>query len=190
MSDASVSTPSQVSRSVRGRRFSAFASKPGVSGRRCLCLLWMIPVLLMVSCGEEPNIAAGTTWRGKCAQPDQQPYPMIMRVRERDGRSFSGTLRWPTLRNSKTRFTGSITADGHLRFVETEVISGSGIAIPAVYEGRLHGATISGTARYAEKKATYYVARDRSSAKAGERSNEVEPSRSGRRLAQRPTSRH
>jgi len=95
------------------------------------------------------------TWRGTGAQPDMAPYPMVMSITQK-GNEITGTINWPTLRNSTTRFIGTINGS-KVRFVETELISGSGIGIPCVYEGELLGNTIAGTCVYADQKATFSV---------------------------------
>ncbi|MBM4070261.1 MAG: hypothetical protein FJ271_15095 [Planctomycetes bacterium] len=95
-------------------------------------------------------------WRGMCAQPNFAPYPMIMSMSATKGSEISGTIHWPTLRNSTTRFSGTIYGT-KVRFVETELLSGSGIGIPCIYEGDVLGNTIAGTCIHAEQKATFSV---------------------------------
>ena len=99
---------------------------------------------------------AAMEWRGSCAQPNMEPYPMIMQMTIGQDNKISGTVNWPTLNNSTTRFTGTI--DGTtVRFVETQLLSGSGIGIPCVYEGDLLGNTIAGTCVYADQQASFSV---------------------------------
>lgn len=95
-------------------------------------------------------------WRGTCAQSNMAPYPIVMLISTQNGTEISGTINWPTLRNSTTRFNGTINGN-NVRFVETELIVGSGIGIPCIYEGELLGKTIVGTCVYAGQKALFAV---------------------------------
>lgn len=104
----------------------------------------------------EDKVASQTKWEGKCSQSGYDPYPMIMYVRERKNNELSGILHWPTLRNSKTKFKGRIK-DESISFTEYELIQGSDIAMPTVYEGKVVDDFISGTWTYADTRGTFHV---------------------------------
>lgn len=100
--------------------------------------------------------ANNVEWRGSCTQPNMKPYPMIMQIAVGHDNEISGTINWPTLNNSTTRFSGTI--DGtKVRFVETELLSGSEIGIPCVYDGDLLGDTIAGTCIYQDIQGAFSV---------------------------------
>jgi hypothetical protein len=104
--------------------------------------------------------STSSEWRGTCAQPNMAPYPMIMTVSRQHGNEISGTIHWPTLRNSTTRFSGTIIGT-KVRFVETELIAGDGVGIPCVYEGDLLGNTMAGICAYAGENGTFSVTKGR-----------------------------
>lgn len=104
----------------------------------------------------EDIVASQTVWKGKCSQSGYEPYPMIMYVRGRKGNEISGILHWPTLRNSKTKFKGKIKDDS-VSFTEYELIQGSGIALPTLYEAKIVDDLISGTWTYADTRGTFHV---------------------------------
>ena len=104
----------------------------------------------------EDMVSSQTAWEGKCSQSGYEPYPMIMYVLERKNNEISGILHWPTLRNSKTRFKGKITDDS-ISFTEYELIQGSGIAMPTLYQGKVISDFISGTWTYADANGTFHL---------------------------------
>ena len=81
---------------------------------------------------------------------------MTMIVSERNGQEISGMLYWPSLRNSKTRFK-AVVEDGDFYLIEYELIEGSGLLLPSLYQGRLMGETLGGTWRYAGHDGTFYL---------------------------------
>ena len=101
-------------------------------------------------------VASQTVWKGKCSQSGYESYPMIMYVRERKGGQINGILHWPTLRNSKTKFKGKIKDDS-VSFTEYELIQGSGISLPTLYEAKIVDDLISGTWTYADTRGTFHV---------------------------------
>ncbi len=116
------------------------------------------PETISANKGESaPKIEMPEEWAGTCAQPDMGPYPMIMSITKK-GDEISGTIKWPTLRNSTTQFTGTI-AGTKVRFVETELIEGSNVGVPCIYEGDLLGNTIAGTCTYTNLRGTFFVTR-------------------------------
>lgn len=99
-------------------------------------------------------------WRGVCAQPDLQPYTMIMQIMQQEGDTFAGVVIWPAFNNSSTRFTGSMNGS-KVRFVENELIAGD-VAIPVIYEGEFIGNTLSGTCSYTNIKGTFSLSKSKS----------------------------
>jgi hypothetical protein len=102
------------------------------------------------------KVASQTEWKGKCSQSGYDPYPMIMYVLTRKNNEITGILHWPTLRNSKSKFKGKIKDDS-ITFTEYELIQGSGISIPTVYEGKVVDDLISGIWIYGDERGTFYV---------------------------------
>jgi|GEM_PF-4254369 len=98
----------------------------------------------------------GAVGTGTFAQPDMAPYPMILTVTARRGNVVYGTLRWPTLRNSRSRFQGVIHQAARFTFVEYEVIQGT-VGVPTVYQATIIGDHIAGTGQYANITGTFQL---------------------------------
>lgn len=100
--------------------------------------------MLMTACGNSDPVRSHTEWRGRCFQMGYGFYPMIMTIDDRRGSEIYGILHWPTLGNSRTRFKGSIEGE-ELSLTEYELVEGTGVVVPTVYDGQLVGESISGT---------------------------------------------
>jgi len=64
-----------------------------------------------------------------------QTYPMIMEITTLKGNKFSGTIYWPTLRNSVTTCEGNIEEDT-LQWTELRLIQGSNILLNGIYKAK------------------------------------------------------
>jgi hypothetical protein len=71
-------------------------------------------------------------WSGEFDQDGFGVYPMEMEVTQVNDQSFSGELRWPSLRNSITTMEGFFRNDT-LFWTETELLQGSGIVLDGNY---------------------------------------------------------
>ena len=118
--------------------------------------LGFVLALAFAGCGKRDSLQSQTEWTGKCSQVGYEPYPMTMIVSERNGQEISGMLYWPSLRNSKTRFK-AVVEDGDFYLIEYELIEGSGLLLPSLYQGRLMGETLGGTWRYAGHEGSFYL---------------------------------
>ena len=99
-------------------------------------------LIILVACSGDP-VKSGTQWKGVCTQANHEPYPMVLTITERKGGQINGILHWPTLRDSKTKFTGKV-AENNVSFTEYELIQGSNIGLPTVYNGEVVGNSIVG----------------------------------------------
>ncbi len=118
----------------------------------CAAIGCLLPGRLLAADPLQPG-AVGT---GTFAQPDMAPYPMILTVTARKGNVVYGTLRWPTLRNSRSRFQGVIHQGVRFTFVEYEVIQGT-LAVPTVYQATILGDRVAGTGQYANITGTFQL---------------------------------
>lgn len=78
-------------------------------------------------------------WLGEARQYDPGrfwTYPMRLEVDEDGAGRVSGTLHWPTLNDSVSRFVGTRDAN-MLRFTEPELLRGEGIVLDGSYEASL-----------------------------------------------------
>ena len=120
--------------------------------------LGFVLALALTGCGKRDSLQSQTEWAGRCSQVGYEPYPMIMIVSERNGQELSGLLHWPSLRNSKTRFK-AVVEDRDVYLTEYELIEGSGLLLPSLYQGKLMGETLGGTWRYAGHEGTFHLER-------------------------------
>lgn len=66
---------------------------------------------------------------------DGSTYAQFMKVEDRKGNSFSGTILWPTLNSAKTKFRGTINGN-NINFEEYEVVTGQDdVEVPNKYVG-------------------------------------------------------
>jgi hypothetical protein len=63
-------------------------------------------------------------------------YPMIMVISILEGNNFSGTLHWPTLRDSVSTCEGYIEGDS-LQWTEPRLLQGSNILLNGIYKAKL-----------------------------------------------------
>lgn len=93
----------------------------------------------------DEKIKPGTVLEGTFNQYRHGSYPMIMEVTDVNGNEFSGLLHWPTLKDSKTKFRGTIDFEQNkVWFTEYELIQGSNIVLDGNYYAELTGSTLSG----------------------------------------------
>ena len=104
-------------------------------------------------------------WSGTCTQEGRGEYPMHMKMEVGPNGQVVGTLHWPELNDSKTKFRGKIR-NGRLTFTENELLSsgygidwlaGKGVALPCDYDARVSGSRMSGTATYKNITAEFSV---------------------------------
>ena len=93
---------------------------------------------------------------GTCEILGKKPYPMIMILSIQKDGGIHGTLNWPTLSNSVTRFQGSIS-DGTAKFTETELLSGFGIGLPCEYVAKITERGMIGSATFDGEVAKFEV---------------------------------
>ncbi len=90
-------------------------------------------------------IKPGAIFEGPFDDYDYGTYPMRMEVTDVNGNEFSGILHWTTLRDSKTKFRGTIDSEQNkVWFTEYELIQGSNIVLNGNYYAELTGSTLSG----------------------------------------------
>ncbi len=94
--------------------------------------------------------------RGECDQPGYGTYPMRLTIARRDGGQVEGVLHWPTLRDSKTEFRGTLH-EGHLEVVEHTLLQGGGILLPTTYVGDLQDGRVEGTWNGSGYSGTFYL---------------------------------
>jgi hypothetical protein len=127
-------------------------------GKKTLLPLIAGSIVLLFMSGCSNKISPGTTLVGEAVQEpagvDGARYPMIMHIDTYDGYGVSGTLHWPTLRDSRTRFRGTFNSDNEWEFVEYELLQGSGIVLPAHFKAKLTGETMIGTCRAQDRGVT------------------------------------
>lgn len=114
--------------------------------------------MVFAGCGQKDPVQSQTEWQGKCSQDGFEPYPMIMQIESRKGDEISGELRWPTLRNSKTRFRG-VVENRRVSWVEYKLVEGGNIGFPTLYHAEIIGNALGGTWVYAEDSGTFYLER-------------------------------
>ncbi|MDR2196150.1 MAG: hypothetical protein LBE50_06060 [Gallionellaceae bacterium] len=100
-------------------------------------------------------VASQTEWKGEGTGPGAV-WPVTMQVLERNSDQISGTLHWPTLGNSKTRFKGTVRGS-EIVFTEYELIQGNGVAIPTAYRVSLTGQSMSGTWMFRNQSGSFRV---------------------------------
>jgi hypothetical protein len=54
------------------------------------------------------SFSVGSKWFGVCCYQGSDHYPFKMLILKNDGRNIEGTITWPTLQHSKTKFKGDI----------------------------------------------------------------------------------
>ena len=75
-------------------------------------------------------------WKGTYTQYSYGSYPMIMKISNIVIDNFSGTIHWPTLRNSITTCEGFIK-DESLQWTEPTLLQGSNIVLNGIYKAKL-----------------------------------------------------
>jgi len=65
-----------------------------------------------------------------------------------------GTILWPTVDNTRTKFKGELLADGSLKLEEFQLVEGDGVEIPVEYDGKIAGNNIKGKYVVVSTKAT------------------------------------
>lgn len=123
--------------------------------RTSAAALIIVCTLSAAAMGADP-LQPGAVGTGTFAQPDMAPYPMVLMVTGRKGNIVYGTLQWPTLRNSRSKFQGVIHQGVRFTFVEYEVIQGN-VGIPTVYEATIIGDRLAGTGQYANISGTFQL---------------------------------
>lgn len=98
----------------------------------------------------------GAVLHGHFAQQGHKgSYSMKMTVEKFANGIISGVLSWPSLKG-RSRFKGKVSGD-KVYFSEYEVISGSGVGIPHIYEGTIVANSISGICRHADELGTFHM---------------------------------
>jgi len=100
----------------------------------CYCLVFLISSCQKseeVNCHTDIEFLRGK-WEGSFDQYNSHEYPMVMEVDEINGNEFSGTLGWPTLRNSITTMEGYLRNDT-IYWTEPALLQGSGILLNGHY---------------------------------------------------------
>ncbi len=111
---------------------------------------------IAVGYGAELPPALTIEWSGSCTQPGKGEYPMKMTMNVSPNGEISGTIHWPELNNSFTRFTGKISKR-KVAFTENELLSGSGIGIPCNYSAIVDDGVMNGTATFQGQTARFSV---------------------------------
>jgi len=71
--------------------------------------------------------------------------------------TFNGEMTWTQLNNSKTKVQGKYNKDEDVYLVEYELIEGDNISFPTIYEGKIIKSSISGIAKHANYKGTFFL---------------------------------
>jgi hypothetical protein len=72
-----------------------------------------------------------SVFSGTAEQSDDDPFPLMLTVAERNDTQFSGTISWASL-TTTTRFRGKINGN-ELEFEEYELLTGNEVAVPNKY---------------------------------------------------------
>jgi len=77
---------------------------------------------------EGDKITGSCTWE----------YPFSLKILKRTGDHLQGTIKWD-IQESETKFKGTITKDGNLKFEEYEMLPDSkqNFSLPVIYNGTL-----------------------------------------------------
>jgi hypothetical protein len=65
------------------------------------------------------------------------PFEMTIGVKGKEKNKFEGTMEWPTLDNTITKFRGKLESATELSINEYEAIEGDGVEVPNNYSGKL-----------------------------------------------------
>ena len=89
---------------------------------------------------------------------EERNYNFSLKVTEVDAisKTFNAEITWSSLANSKTKAKGNFSADS-VYIVEYELIEGSGVSFPTIYEGKVVGTSISGIAKHANYQGTFFL---------------------------------
>eukprot|EP01098_Paradermamoeba_levis_P007128 TRINITY_DN2957_c0_g5_i2.p1 TRINITY_DN2957_c0_g5~~TRINITY_DN2957_c0_g5_i2.p1 ORF type:complete len:488 (+),score=180.22 TRINITY_DN2957_c0_g5_i2:103-1464(+) len=72
-------------------------------------------------------------FKGEC----YQTFPFNLTITSRKDESVTGTIKWPSFGNTKTKFKGKIENDNVLVFEEHDILEGDGVEVPVSYSGKL-----------------------------------------------------
>lgn len=85
-------------------------------------------------------------WMGVFTTEDKEHYTFVFTVDEVKGDKLEGTVSWPTLNDSLTKYRGTLSAAGQFDFEEYEIIRGEDdVEVPNNYSSVVYGDTIQGT---------------------------------------------
>ena len=109
---------------------------------------------LAIKHGAELPVPRILEWTGHCKQEGMPKYSMLMTMSLGPDGKIAGTLEWPE--SNITKFEGEISKD-KVSFVETQILSGSGIGIPCHYEATISGDVMRGTGDYQGHKTSFEI---------------------------------
>jgi hypothetical protein len=103
-------------------------------------------------------------FKGVFSQPSDQRnasatasnFELLITDSDANEKTFNGQITWTQINNSKTKVKGKYYED-NAYLVEYELIEGSGVSFPTIYEGKIISSSISGIAKHANYHGTFYL---------------------------------
>lgn len=110
------------------------------------------------------SIKKNAEFVGVFSQPTDQKfsnnifYHFTLTITEVNARekTFRAEINWPDNNNSKTKAKGKFNSN-NVYIVEYDLIEGSGVSFPTIYEGKVVGTSISGIAKHANYQGTFFL---------------------------------